>query len=289
MKQTSYRQKMMEKFDEEELLNLPAEEILQQVEELEKEQKELQQRLKAQEKKVDYIERAKRIVEIPMLKKQFEEEKERDKEFWEAQEEERVAKLIEEHKLSLEHSKRLGRMTADREQFLETLKSARRSENEKKINDFNARLEVERKLRLTERREQRRQARKEEYYRIKAEEEQQRIDEEAKARREEEERLEREERERMEEEFAKKQAELERQAERQREREREISERLAQKDSEFDRGGRDPRDGGSSSWRTRDRDEPRSSMRDTPSRDGREGSSEGGSKAWRPGGGAWRD
>jgi len=133
MKQTSYGQKMMEKFDEEELLNLPAEEILQrQVEELEKEQKELQQRLKAQEKKVDYIERAKRIVEIPMLKKQFDEEKERDKEFWEAQEEERVAKLIEEHKLSLEHSKRLGRMTTDREQFLETLKSARRSENEKK-------------------------------------------------------------------------------------------------------------------------------------------------------------
>jgi len=301
MKQTSYGQKMMEKFDEEELLNLPAEEILQrQVEELEKEQKELQQRLKAQEKKVDYIERAKRIVEIPMLKKQFEEEKERDKEFWEAQEEERVAKLIEEHKLSLEHSKRLGRMTADREQFLETLKSARRSENEKKINDFNARLEVERKLRLTERREQRRQARKEEYYRIKAEEEQQRIDEEAKARREEEERLEREERERMEEEFAKKQAELERQAERQREREREISERLAQKESEFDRGGRDrdigrDRDGGGGgggSWRSRgmdsrERDEPRS-LRDTPSRDDREGSSDG-SRAWRPGGGAWRD
>merc|ERR1712008_23826 len=210
MKQTSYGQKMIEKFDEEELLNLPAEEILQrQVEELEKEQKELQQRLKAQEKKVDYVERAKRIVEIPMLKKQFSAEKERDREFWEAQEEERVAKLIEEHKLALEHSVRLGRMQVDKETFLETLKSARSSENEKKISDFNARLEVERKSRLAERREQRRQARKEEHYRIKAEEEQQRMDEEAKAQREEEERLEREERERMEEEFEKKKAELE--------------------------------------------------------------------------------
>ncbi|CAL4113931.1 unnamed protein product, partial [Meganyctiphanes norvegica] len=296
MKQTSYGQKMIEKFDEEELLNLPAEEILQrQVEELEKEQKELQQRLVAQNKKVDYVERAKRIVEIPMLKKQFSAEKERDKEFWEAQEDERVAKLIEEHKLSLEHSKRLGRMQTDREQFLDTLKNARSSENEKKINDFNARLEVERKLRLAERREQRRQTRKEEYYRIKAEEEQQRLDEEAKARREEEERLEREERERMEEEFAKKQAELEKQAEMQRERERQINERLSQKEDV--RGGRDGRDrddgggggGSGGSWRSRgmdSRDEPRGVS--ARSQDDREGSAEG-SKAWRPGGGAWRD
>lgn len=50
--------------------------ILQrQVEELEKERKELQARLKAQEKKVDYFERAKRLVEIPLLKKMLEEEK----------------------------------------------------------------------------------------------------------------------------------------------------------------------------------------------------------------------
>lgn len=45
------------------------------MEELEKERKELQQRLKAQEKKVDYFERAKRLVEIPLLKKMLEEEK----------------------------------------------------------------------------------------------------------------------------------------------------------------------------------------------------------------------
>merc|ERR1739838_1167159 len=223
------------------------------------------------EKKVDYVERAKRIVEIPMLKKQFSAEKERDREFWEAQEEERVAKLIEEHKQALEHSKRLGRMQVDRETFLETLKSARRSENEKKISDFNARLEVERKSRLAERREQRRQARKEEHYRINEEEEQQRLDEEAKARREEEERLEREERERMEEEFEKKKAELERQAEIQREREREINERLAKKKELDVRGGgrdsqdRDDRGGGGGSWRSRGmepKEEPRSMRED---------------------------
>lgn len=67
---------MFIQFITQELLNLGAEEILQrQVEELEKERKELQQRLKAQEKKVDYFERAKRLVEIPLLKKMLEDEK----------------------------------------------------------------------------------------------------------------------------------------------------------------------------------------------------------------------
>lgn len=80
---------------------------------------------------------------------------EKDKEFWQAQEQERVKKLVEEHEISLEHSKRLKRMHQDRIEFLNQLKSSRRSEIEKKLNDFNARLEVERKNRLAERKEQR--------------------------------------------------------------------------------------------------------------------------------------
>lgn len=46
-------------------------------------------------------------------------------------------------------------MHIDRTDFLNQLKSSRRSEIEKKLNDFNARLEVERKKRLAERKEQR--------------------------------------------------------------------------------------------------------------------------------------
>ncbi|KAG7173693.1 Eukaryotic translation initiation factor 3 subunit A-like 2, partial [Homarus americanus] len=222
--QTSYGQKMMEKFDEEELLNLGAEEILQrQVEELEKERKELQQRLKAQEKKVDYFERAKRLVEIPLLKKMLEDEKvilnyfkEKDKEFWQSQEEDRVKKLVEEHQVSLEHSKRLNRMGSDRTDFLNQLKSTRRSEIEKKLNDFNARLEVERKKRQAERKDQRRRERRETYYRLKEEEEQQRRDEELKKAREDQERMEREQREREEQEYLERKAQLDRQAELQR-------------------------------------------------------------------------
>lgn len=293
--QTSYGQKMMEKFDEEELLNLGAEEILQrQVEELEKERKELQQRLKAQEKKVDFFERAKRLVEIPLLKKMLEDEKERDKDFWQSQEEERVKKLVEEHQVSLEHSRRLKRMQSDRIEFLNQLKSSRRSEIEKKLNDFNARLEVERKKRLAERKEQRRRERRDTYYRKKAEEEQQRRDEELKKAREEQERLEREQREREEQEYFERKAQLDRQAELQRERERAIEEK-----QRMDAGRRIGVE--ETGWRRGpSRDEQREEPKDEPppppppavsGHPAREPEREGGERSgvWRAGGGGWRE
>lgn len=91
--------------------------MAKQVEQLEKEKKELQERLKNQEKKVtewfisenvshlgvnwtliflslqiDYFERAKRLEEIPLIKKAYEEQRVKDMELWELQEEERVRK-----------------------------------------------------------------------------------------------------------------------------------------------------------------------------------------------------
>lgn len=54
--------------------NIDAEQIAaKEAEELQKEKKELQQKLKTQEKRVDYFERAKRLEEIPLLEKAFEE------------------------------------------------------------------------------------------------------------------------------------------------------------------------------------------------------------------------
>merc|ERR1712130_16303 len=68
---------IIERLTAEELGTLDTEKILDlQVLELEKEKKELQVRLKKQEKNVDHIERAKIQEEIPMLLKQFEEFKE---------------------------------------------------------------------------------------------------------------------------------------------------------------------------------------------------------------------
>ncbi|XP_068218181.1 eukaryotic translation initiation factor 3 subunit A isoform X2 [Palaemon carinicauda] len=291
MKNTTIGQKMMERFGDEELITLGAEEILQrQVEELEKERQDLQKRLRSQEKKVDYFERAKRLVEIPLLKEMLEKEKERDKEFWKCQEEERVKKLIEEHQVSLEHSKRLQQMHKDRDEFLSQLKSSRRSEIEKKLNDFNARLEVERKTRLTERKEQRRRERRETYYRIKAEEEQRRKDEELKKQREDEERREREQREKEEAEYMARKAVLDRQAELQRERERAIEEKQKQEvvtrrpvnDDGWRRGGS----------RDEVKESPSSVSSVPPKRvDREEGGSEGGERSglWRGGAGLWRE
>lgn len=52
-----------------ELKNLDADKIAaREAEELQKERREQQQRLKMQEKKLDYFERAKRLEEIPLLK-----------------------------------------------------------------------------------------------------------------------------------------------------------------------------------------------------------------------------
>ena len=60
--------------------------VAMQVEQLEKEKKDMQEKLRQQEKKVDYLERAKRIEEIPLLEKQYEEKKIKEQEFWEIQE-----------------------------------------------------------------------------------------------------------------------------------------------------------------------------------------------------------
>jgi translation initiation factor 3 subunit A len=53
---------------------LDAEQIAaRELEELQKEKREIQQKLKSQEKKVDYFERAKRLEEIPLLQQAFKE------------------------------------------------------------------------------------------------------------------------------------------------------------------------------------------------------------------------
>ena len=80
---------------------------------------------------------------------------EKDKEFWYIQEKERIEKLTEEHKVALSHSTRLKRMLPDKEAFLNELKSARKSEMQKKLSDFNIKLEEQRKIRLEEKKKQR--------------------------------------------------------------------------------------------------------------------------------------
>merc|ERR1712241_1381417 len=104
---TEIGKKVLEGMKEDEIAKLDADAILErQVQELEKEKRELGVRLKKQEKNVDHIERAKRQEEIPLLKLQFDEFKEEAKQVWEEQEKERI---------ELEEAQRLARERDERE------------------------------------------------------------------------------------------------------------------------------------------------------------------------------
>ena len=68
--QTEIGKTVIAKMDEKELASLDTEAIMiKQVEELENQKRQLIARLKAQEKKVDHLERAKRKEEIPLIQK----------------------------------------------------------------------------------------------------------------------------------------------------------------------------------------------------------------------------
>ena len=67
--QTEIGKKVLKEMDEKDLAELDTEAIMiKQVDELENEKRQLVARLKAQEKKVDHLERAKRKEEIPLIK-----------------------------------------------------------------------------------------------------------------------------------------------------------------------------------------------------------------------------
>uniref|UniRef100_A0A8C3QN40 Eukaryotic translation initiation factor 3 subunit A n=1 Tax=Cyanoderma ruficeps TaxID=181631 RepID=A0A8C3QN40_9PASS len=128
IKKTELGAKAFKDIDIEDLEELDPDFIMaKQVEQLEKEKKELQERLKNQEKKIDYFERAKRLEEIPLIKTAYEEQRVHDMELWEQQEEERITTLQLEREKALEHKSRLSRMLEDRDLFEARLKASRRT------------------------------------------------------------------------------------------------------------------------------------------------------------------
>lgn len=230
--QTSHGQKVLKKLDEDEIKKLDAEQIAKrESEELQKERKELQSKLKSQEKKVDYYERAKRQEEIPLIIKYLEEKQVQDKEFWETQEKVRIENMIAERETALKEQVRLSRMHPDRDAFLDRLRKERSSNFEEKVANFEKLLEEERKKRMADRIIERREERKQQYFAELAAEKKRREEEERRVK-EEAERLERERR------AKEKEAELERSAHIQRakeeENERKLQERKAAEQKEKD-------------------------------------------------------
>lgn len=236
--QTSHGQKVLKKLDEDDIKKLDAEQIAaREAEELQKERREMQQKLKSQEKKVDYLERAKRIEEIPLLEKAVVEKAEQAKQRWEQQEQERILAAIEERREAVATRERMARMKEEHDSFLEKILAERKSIYLEKEHAFEKMLNEARAKRLLERKIQRKEERRAnwlkeraeaaerkrlEELRLRQEEERLRMEEE-RAKREEEERARRAEEETRE---AERLAKLQKQAEIVRQREAEIEKKL---------------------------------------------------------------
>ncbi|XDV50166.1 hypothetical protein PO909_019268 [Leuciscus waleckii] len=233
IKKTELGAKAFKDIDIEDLEELDPDFIMaKQVEQLEKEKKELQERLKNQEKKIDYFERAKRLEEIPLIKKAYEEQRIKDMELWELQEEERISNMKMEREKALEHKQRMSRMMEDKENFLSKIKEARSFIYEEKLKHFEERMVEERKKRLEERKKQRKEDRRNAFYRQKEEDAQRIHEEQLKKEREERERVEQEQREEEEREYQERLRKLEEQERKQRARQQEIEERERRKEEE---------------------------------------------------------
>ncbi|XP_068183345.1 eukaryotic translation initiation factor 3 subunit A [Antennarius striatus] len=275
IKKTELGAKAFKDIDIEDLEELDPDFIMaKQVEQLEKEKKELQERLKNQEKKIDYFERAKRLEEIPLIKKAYEEQRVKDMELWELQEEERISNMKVEREKALEHKKRMSRMMDDKDNFLSTITAARSFIYEEKLKVFQERLVEERKKRMEERKRQRKEDRRNAFY-LQKEEEAQRIHEEQlKKEREERERLEQEQREEEEREYQERLRKLEEQERKQRARQQEIEERERRREEER-RGPQEekPKDWGDKEeggWRKRTEGGDSDWRRPVPDRDWRQ-------------------
>ncbi len=189
-------------------------ELKKQIEQANREKRELMERLKKEEKKFDHFVRASHEVEVPVLAKLAEEDSQLRMKFWDEKEVERIENLFKERQLQAENRDRLLRMKQEKENFEHIIHAARKEDYERKLQEFEVKLKAAKESKLLERKEKRKLDRRNEYFR----------DIEAKKKREEDEKRAREDEE--------KKRKLDEQAETQRKREREMEERMAQVDRE---------------------------------------------------------
>jgi len=153
-------QKILKDIDVEALEKINPEELMKkQVETLEKEKKEMTDRLKAQEKKFDHFERAKRLEEIPLLKANYEVRRVEDKKLWDEMEADRIRLWDRDHKMALENKKRLARLVAYKDEYVNRLNEERNQLYQQQMEEFEAKKAEIRKERLAERRRERKHAR----------------------------------------------------------------------------------------------------------------------------------
>ncbi|CAO1630037.1 unnamed protein product [Jaminaea pallidilutea] len=232
----SLREKGGLKLSEEEYANLDTDKLVQlQVTQIEKEKKDLAERLRVIFRRMDHLERAYRREELPLLEKDYERQKKEDQAYHEQASQVSLEAARQKHRADVEAKQRLSRLMPDYTSMKKTIEGKRAKELAEKREESRRKIESEKQKRIKEvqaAREERRQRQAEEERRAEEEAELARIKEEESARAAEEERLRAAKQADMEAEKRKeieaRHAKLQEQTDKQRARELEIEERLRQ-------------------------------------------------------------
>ncbi|KAF0458974.1 Eukaryotic translation initiation factor 3 subunit A [Gigaspora margarita] len=231
------------KIEPEELDKLDPDKIVRlQVERLEKEKRELNDRLRSTAKRMDHLERAYRKEEIPLLEKDYERQRKIDRAYHEAARKLQLETAFAKHNEDLKLKERLMRILPDYQNYRKEIESKRHEEFERRRKAAQAKIEEEKEKRrqifLAKLEEERLRKEEEEEAMRKEEEEERRraeelarLEEERRLRKEKEE-LEYQERKRKLDEQARLQAEVERKAEERLKRQQEEKERADKEDQE---------------------------------------------------------
>lgn len=200
------RERQMKDRESNEIKTIVAKQVIEatglkeDMEQAKKEQKELYQKQRRLERKIDHLERAKRIEEIPLLEKEYQKCREVDRKIWEECENQRIADILAERELAKTLSRRLHKLRKEAETFASTVNERHQAAYEAKLTAFNSKLEQEKIAQLEARRIKRREQRRTQWLKEKekAEEDRrrQREEEKRRLREEEEKRREKEEEER---------------------------------------------------------------------------------------------
>jgi len=161
------------------------------LEQAKKEQKELYQKQRRLERKIDHLERAKRLEEINLLEKEYEKWCVQDRKIWEECQQQHIQDVLAERELAVSLSQRLRKLKDDAESFSNKVNERHQAIYEARLEEYNARYEEEKVRKLEERKIKRREERRAQWLKEKekAEEDRRRQKEEEKRRiREEEER-----------------------------------------------------------------------------------------------------
>merc|ERR1719270_2480833 len=96
---------------------------------------------------MDHMERAKRKVEIPLLKEAIKKDLEDDTELWKKKEKDRIVQSIKDRDEAVANRDRLERMKEDKDNFMATLLTQRKEKFDKKLKEYNKMFEEQRAIR----------------------------------------------------------------------------------------------------------------------------------------------